>query len=147
MRHSIVFITLLLSLSGCATQYTADYSEKAAQQTNKIEAWQGPVAGAEAVSLITDLVSSADIKVLINEALQNNPGIQQQYVVLKTAQVARSSANADRLPSMSAGLSGNRQETSDAQYTGSLDISWELDLWQKLGDNVAAADWAVAASV
>ena len=108
MRHSIVFITLLLSLSGCATQYTADYSEKAAQQTNKIEAWQGPVAGAEAVSLITDLVSSADIKVLINEALQNNPGIQQQYVVLKTAQVARSSANADRLPSMSAGLSGNR---------------------------------------
>ena len=49
MRHSIVFITLLLSLGGCATQYTADYSEKAAQQTNKIEAWQGPVAGAEAV--------------------------------------------------------------------------------------------------
>lgn len=146
MRHSIVFITLLLSLGGCATQYTADYSEKAAQQTNKIEAWQGPVAGAEAVSLITDLVSSADIKVLINEALQNNPGIQQQYVALKTTQVARSSVNADRLPSVSAGLSGNRQETSDAQYTGSLDISWELDLWQKLGDNVAAADWAVAAS-
>ena len=145
MRRSILVVTLLLSLGGCASQYTGDYSEKAAQQANNIDSWQGPVAGAEPVSLITDLVNSADIKLLIDEALQNNPGLQQQYVALKTAQLARSSANAERLPSVSAGLSGNRQENSDTQYTGSLDISWELDLWQKLGDSVSAADWAVAA--
>lgn len=148
MRRSILAITLAFTLGGCASLGSGgdSYSARAQQQTSNIAAWQGPVDGAQRVSAITDLVSSAEIARLIDEALAHNPGMQQQYLALKTAQVARRSVNANRIPSVSAGLNGSRQEDNDASYTGSLSVSWELDLWQKLGDNVAAADWAIAAS-
>lgn len=146
MRLSIVAVTLALSLSGCASQYTGDYSQQAQKQTNSVSAWQGSLDGAQSVSSLTQLVNSPQLNGLIAAAMTRNPGLQQQLIALQTAKVAKRSANAERLPSVDAGFSGSRQQDTEDQYSGSLSISWELDLWHKLGDNVAAAEWAIAAS-
>jgi outer membrane protein TolC len=41
---------------------------------------------------------------------------------------------------MEAGLTGERIEDSDDSYTLALNVSWEIDLWQKLAEGTAAAD-------
>lgn len=146
MRITLLAVSLALALSGCASQYTGDHSESAQRNTGNGVTWQAMPEQAESVTTLTELVSVPDLSVLIDEALAGNPGLQQQLISLKTAKAQKQVANASRLPGVSAGLNGTRQQDSDNSYSASLTVSWEADIWQKLGDQVSAAQWAIAAS-
>ncbi|TPV52884.1 TolC family protein [Aestuariibacter sp. GS-14] len=146
MRITLLAVSLALALSGCASQYTGDHSERAQRNTGNGVTWQAMPEQAESVTTLTELVSVPGLSALINEALAGNPGLQQQLISLKTAKAQKRVANASRLPGVSAGLNGTRQQDSDNSYSASLTVSWEADIWQKLGDQVSAAQWAIAAS-
>ncbi|MFS1702087.1 TolC family protein [Alteromonas sp. AMM-1] len=146
MRITLLAVSLALALSGCASQYTGDHSESAQRNTGNGVTWQAMPEQAESVTTLTELVSVPGLSALINEALAGNPGLQQQLISLKTAKAQKRVANASRLPGVSAGLNGTRQQDSDNSYSASLTVSWEADIWQKLGDQVSATQWAIAAS-
>lgn len=93
---------------------------------------------------IDQLIASDDLDALLAEALQSNPSLQQTLLTLRIRQAQRRQTHGARLPSIEAGFDGERVEDSDDSYSGTLSVSWELDLWSKLADDTAAADKDVA---
>lgn len=94
---------------------------------------------------------------LVQEALQNNPGLQAAAANLEAAQAGARRAGASLLPSVGLNAGGNRnlpfEGTSTARLGASLDIGWELDLWGRVASAkrgatqqalAAAADFAFA---
>ena len=82
---------------------------------------------------------------LIQEGLANNPQILAQRAEAEAAVQQAISAGADRLPSLSAALNGQRSHTESATATTtalSLDFLWEADLLGKLDDQARAATLA-----
>ncbi|MBR9910130.1 MAG: TolC family protein [Gammaproteobacteria bacterium] len=141
------FISLaLLALAGCSTLPGSDLAPAADSSRTSIEAWQYTQTDAAAVSQITDLVSSTELDALVAQALQQNPGLQQTALALQIARANRQISAAERLPSAALGLSESRAEDTDTSYNANVSISWELDLWHKLGDGVSAAEMEFASS-
>lgn len=137
-------ITLLLCSCSFVpqTQYL-EYSERALQTNQQKKSWPAQ-DGAEAVLQLNHLISSPGLDNLIHEALAANPGLAQTGLSLKILQATRRQATASRLPEISFSASGEKTEASDEEYTSSLTISWELDIWQKLADSEKAAAMDVA---
>ena len=134
-----LLLPLALLVHGCATTGTSpDYSSQAEQLRNEITAWPAQ-ADAAAVSHLTQLIDSDQLHQLVSQALDNNPGLQQTWLVLRQRQAEQRRIAGGRLPSASAGFQASRSEDTDSSYTGSVSVSWELDLWHRLGDEVAAA--------
>ncbi|MEB3733542.1 TolC family protein [Halopseudomonas pachastrellae] len=130
---------LALLVHGCATTGTSpDYSSQAEQLRNEITAWPAQADAAE-VGHLTQLIDSDQLHQLVSQALDNNPGLQQTWLVLRQRQAEQRRIAGGRLPSASAGFQASRSEDTDSSYTGSVSVSWELDLWHRLGDEVAAA--------
>lgn len=78
---------------------------------------------------------------LINEALDGNYLLAQETAVLEESRQSVVTSGADRLPTFALNVDGLRQKTlSDnnstinENYSASLDLSWELDIWGKLSD-------------
>ena len=134
-----LLLPLALLVHGCATTGTSpDYSSQAEQLRNEITAWPAQ-ADAAAVSHLTQLIDSDQLHQLVSQALDNNPGLQQTWLVLRQRQAEQRRIAGGRLPSASAGFQASRSEDTDSSYTGSVSVSWELDLWHRVGDEVAAA--------
>jgi NodT family efflux transporter outer membrane factor (OMF) lipoprotein len=109
--------------------------------------WQAQDATAEDVSQLTDLVDIQAIPNLTNfiqEALNNNANLQQTLMTLRTAQVAIDVAEADQNVNLSAGSSASKAKNENSGYSNNLNISWELDLWQKISNGVSAANFQAA---
>ncbi|MGI3131558.1 TolC family protein [Halopseudomonas pachastrellae] len=134
-----LLLPLALLVHGCATTSTSpDYSSQTEQLRNEITAWPAQ-ADAAAVSHLTQLIDSDQLHQLVSQALDNNPGLQQTWLVLRQRQAEQRRIAGGRLPSASAGFQASRSEDTDSSYTGSVSVSWELDLWHRVGDEVAAA--------
>ena len=134
-----LLLPLALLVHGCATTGTSpDYSSQAEQLRNEIPAWPAQADAAE-VGHLTQLIDSDQLHQLVSQALNNNPGLQQTWLVLRQRQAEQRRIAGGRLPSASAGFQASRSEDTDSSYTGSVSVSWELDLWHRLGDEVAAA--------
>lgn len=134
-----LLLPLALLVHGCATTGTSpDYSSQAEQLRNEITAWPAQADAAE-VSYLTQLIDSDQLHQLVSQALDNNPGLQQTWLVLRQRQAEQRRIAGGRLPSASAGFQASRSEDTDSSYTGSVSVSWELDLWHRVGDEVAAA--------
>lgn len=134
-----LLLPLALLVHGCATTGTSpDYSSQAEQLRNEITAWPAQADAAE-VGHLTQLIDSDQLHQLVSQALDNNPGLQQTWLVLRQRQAEQRRIAGGRLPSASAGFQASRSEDTDSSYTGSVSVSWELDLWHRLGDEVAAA--------
>jgi NodT family efflux transporter outer membrane factor (OMF) lipoprotein len=134
-----LLLPLALLVHGCATTGTSpDYSSQAEQLRNEITAWPAQADAAE-VGHLTQLIDSDQLHQLVSQALDNNPGLQQTWLVLRQRQAEQRRIAGGRLPSASAGFQASRSEDTDSSYTGSVSVSWELDLWHRVGDEVAAA--------
>jgi outer membrane protein TolC len=66
---------------------------------------------------------------------------------LKILRAQRYQAKADRLPEVSLDVATENGEDDMNSYSGSLSISWEIDLWQKLADSESAAGMDEAADL
>lgn len=145
LQHSYLAAGLLL-LSACSITPEADYQQRAEQLLSQQFHWQGEQTQAQALTQLTELIDHPLLLALVEQGLAANPSLQQTAIAVKIAMQQRQSSNASRIPQVSAGLSGNKSEDSNSSYSGSLAVSWELDLWQKLSNEVAAADLDIATS-
>lgn len=136
-------LTAAFTLTACSSQpsYQGPTTEASLQQHSQ---WQYQQDNAEQANYITDLVEVQGLSELINQALKNNPSLNQVHVALKLAYAQRDVTAASQWFSIDAGFDAQRSETSGTEYSSSIDVSWEADIWQKIADNVAAQDMTVA---
>lgn len=147
--QSLGLFAVSLVLNACANLGNKQLSESALNTTGQMVTWQAQDATAEDVSQLTDLVDIQAIPNLTNfiqEALNNNANLQQTLVTLRTAQVAIDVAEADQNVNLSAGSSASKAKNENSGYSNNLNISWELDLWQKISNGVSAANLQAASA-
>ncbi|GGB84347.1 adeC/adeK/oprM family multidrug efflux complex outer membrane factor [Marinobacterium zhoushanense] len=89
---------------------------------------------------LTELINSQELQSLVSEALANNPGLQQTLLALEQSKTQLRQKRGDRYPELEAGFSASNTKDSDSQYTGSLTLNWQLDLWQHIEDGINAAE-------
>lgn len=134
---SVVFASLLLTACS-AFQAQPDYMSATQQERQAVETWSQISVGTE-TAYLNELVSDPELNMLIAEAQANNPDLQQTLLSLKILQAQFRATRADQLPDVDAGFSAGNTEDADTEYTGSVAISWELDLWSRIADQTAAA--------
>lgn len=136
---------LVISLmTGCSSLSGDDgYRQQADDERSQLEQWSA-LDNTSDVSYLNELVSSPELDALIGEALDANPGLQQTLLSLQILQAQYRQTRSDRLPDVDAGLTANKEAGSSATYTGSVTVSWELDLWAKLANEQSAAAKDVA---
>ena len=147
--QSLGLFAISLVLNACANLGNKQLSESALNTTGQMVTWQAQDATAEDVSQLTDLVDIQAIPNLTNfiqEALNNNANLQQTLVTLRTAQVAIDTAEADQNVNLSAGSSASKAKNENSGYSNNFNISWELDLWQKISNGVSAANFQAASA-
>ena len=93
---------------------------------------------------LNELVNSHDLDALIVEARAANPDFQQTRLSLQILRAQYRATQADQLPDVEAGFVANNTDGLDTAYTGTVSISWELDLWSKISDEASAAASDVA---
>lgn len=169
-------ITLCILLSACTSTDDRTLSESASSSTGNNVVWQSQVQqqiSEQTLSLdsdtaLTDVIAIDQLPYLadyIEEALSSNASLQQSLITLRKAQVAIDSAKAERNLNVDASVSASKSETTNTSsstttvvstntsnqlnnpsYSASLNVSWELDLWQKISDGISAANLDAASA-
>lgn len=139
--YLLLLVSLVLALlSGCASiGDQSDYSSQASHIPLTVPAWSNDDSVGSATRL-TELITSQELQSLVSEALANNPGLQQTLLALQQSQARLHQQRGDRYPELEAGFSVGKTEDADSQYTGSLTLNWQLDLWQQIEDGINAAE-------
>lgn len=147
-KYSLIFLALLTS-SCSLTPHNNNLAKKALELPQQIGDWSQPsnklTTQNNPAVYLNQLIASEQLNVLIAEALTANPSLQQTLLTLQIRQLEQQRTSGNRLPLIDAGIAGTRDEESDAVYSGSLTISWQADLWQKLADKSTAAARDVSA--
>jgi outer membrane protein, multidrug efflux system len=96
-----------------------------------------------------DFIGDASLREVIRLALVNNRDLRMAVLNIEQTRAQYQIRRADQLPTISAGLTGSRQSTSEtnasitSSYTGGLIIpaaaAWELDFFGRLGSLKEAA--------
>ena len=140
---------LLLSLcgilvSGCSTlSDSSDYIAQADTDRGNITSWS-EVDNGEDATYLNQLLASPAVEQLIAEARAANPDLQQTLLSLEILRAQYRATRADALPDIDAGFGASKTEDADTSYSGSVTVSWELDLWSKISDETSAAASDVA---
>ena len=176
IKLTVNSITLCILLSACTSTDDRALSESASSSTGNNVVWQSQAQQQESTQTLllnsdTTLTDVIDIKELphlagyIDEALSSNASLQQSLITLRKAQVAIDSAKADRNLNVDASFSASKSETTNSSastssntnsstsssssspsYSASMNVSWELDLWQKISDGISAANLDAASA-
>lgn len=176
IKLTVNSITLCILLSACTSTDDRALSESASSSTGNNVVWQSQARQQESTQTLllnsdTTLTDIIDIKELphlagyIDEALSSNASLQQSLITLRKAQVAIDSAKADRNLNVDASFSASKSETTNSSastssntssstssnsnsqsYNASMNVSWELDLWQKISDGISAANFDAASA-
>ena len=176
IKLTVNSITLCILLSACTSTDDRALSESASSSTGNNVVWQSQARQQESTQTLllnsdTTLIDVIDIKELphlagyIDEALSSNASLQQSLITLRKAQVAIDSAKADRNLNVDASISASKSETTNSSastssntnsstssnssspsYSASMNVSWELDLWQKISDGISAANLDAASA-
>lgn len=144
-KRSIIPI-LLLGLTGCSAIDNHDFEQLAEASKADHSIWEYQQSNATQINQITDLIAIPELTQLINQAVEQNPSLQQTALALKIAYAQRGVTASEAIPQLSAGFSGSKEESSDASYSSDLTVSWELDLWQKLNDGLRASEMDIAST-
>ena len=176
IKLTVNSITLCILLSACTSTDDRALSESASSSTGNNVVWQSQAQQQESTQTLllnsdTTLIDVIDIKELphlagyIDEALSSNASLQQSLITLRKAQLAIDSAKADRNLNVDASFSASKSETTNSSastssntnsstssnssspsYSASMNVSWELDLWQKISDGISAANLDAASA-
>jgi len=125
-------------LMSCSTFEDVHFDQQATQQLKKLT--NADINSAQPVSQVnlSSLIASEEARQLVERALAHNPGIQQTYLALKSAEQQLIGTGSDQYPSLVGDLSASKGEGSSTYYTPSLTVSWTLDVWQQLSNATSA---------
>ena len=138
-----------LLLAACSSSQSRDnFTELAQQEFDQVASdkpfiWQELDQAGE-VSYLNDLIDDPQLNQLIQQALSANPSLQKTMLTLQASLWELKGTHADQLPSVEAGFSAGKSETSDTSYSADISVSWELDLWRKLATSEQAASKTLA---
>ncbi len=152
MKHRTLLLILLLA-SACAS---APRTRQPELRTQTPERWAvGSEAAARGDSLWWTRFEDEQLSLLVQEALGHNYNLQEAAARLESASARAKIVGAPLYPQLNAGFSSSRRKqnfigfpipgengvaTSTTNSFGvSLDLSWEVDLWGRLGAGKAAA--------
>ena len=139
---------VLTILAGCSASSDKNFPQLAQQSMAAQQLdWGTQQFEGVAVAELTDLINIAQLNKLIAQAMANNPDLQQTLTALQIVYAQRNATSSDRLPELSAGFDGSKEEGDAASYSADLSVSWELDLWHALADSSNAADKDIASSL
>ncbi|MEZ8194685.1 TolC family protein [Vibrio cortegadensis] len=138
LRLSMIAL-MVTSTIGCSTTSDQDFNAMATSRMEQTTNWNTVQHQASDAAFLTDLVSVPKLTLLVDEALNNSPSLQQTEIALKIAYAQNDVTGADRILSVNASFSGKKEEDQSETYTTDLTVSWELDLWQKIADSSDAA--------
>ena len=137
--NSLIFIACILILSACASSAKQDYAAMVDREQAQVRKWSTFDDG-QMVTIIGGLMDSPELKSLVDEALEANPGLQQTLLTLKIRQAEYRQTNGQKWPEVSAAFTASREkDVGDDVFKGSATVSWELDFWRKLEDDSLAA--------
>lgn len=144
--HSSCFAAILSSviLAGCASKAGPDADRHVGELP---DAWTTKTAASEVESAWWLRFKDERLNALIDEAQRYNTGIGQAEAREQQARAQAEIAGADRLPQLSGAFNASRQKQPvpggdsaiTETYGASLNISWEIDLWGRLGAQSEAA--------
>lgn len=148
MLKKIAIIPFSLALlSGCAA-----FNERVVptQFINAPSLWSAPLANENAPEFWLEEFHQPELRAYLSEAFNSNPSLQSQIAVVRLVRQQVAVVSADRWPQLSAGLGSSRNKRSNSSgfsisseystsYNFSLDFSWEVDLWNRLGNGVKAS--------
>lgn len=137
----------ILGGAGCSSSSNKNFQAQAEQSIKQQDSWQSEQTDAVDAVLLTDLLNISELNVLIEQAMENNPSLQQTLMALKIVYANRVATNSNRIPELTAGFQGSKEEDSDASYGADLTVSWELDLWNSIGNSTSAADKDIASNI
>lgn len=145
------WLTLLaMMLSGCVSRPVPQ--TPLADQSLMPERWQQPFVTGSTYQSLFDLVEDPQLEALVRLAMQQNAGLQQLALQLQEAGLLVEQQRAAKRPQVNAKLESARQNSpSDSglkianNYSLGLNVSWELDVWRRLADAEAAAQYDEAA--
>ena len=147
------FLTLVVCLWGIGC--TLNEAPQASTPVEAPAAWvsERQLNSSEPTPWLTDF-NDAALEALVKEALSNNYNLEISAARVLQASAESRITGADRLPSIGAGLDGTRQRTETAlgsnysnNYQLGLNLSWELDLWGRLGNKQKASTATALASI
>jgi NodT family efflux transporter outer membrane factor (OMF) lipoprotein len=141
-KRVVALMVLGGTMTACATAPThADFLKSATQESQSIQHWENQTnAPLVTTTTLNQLIAAPALDALIAHALAANPSLQQTLLTLQIRQAEQRQALGKRLPEVDAGYKASKAESStesktSAQYTGSLSVSWEVDLWGKLANS------------
>lgn len=139
----IVLLCIVTLLSSCSMGTHTDYADLTLQDRRQLTTWPEQ-EGAQQTASLSELINSAELDALIQEALAANPGLQQTLITLKILHTEHRQTVAATYPEGEISLQGETDQDDGESYSGSFSVSWEVDLWKKLADlnNAAAIDVA-----
>lgn len=144
-QSTFIWVTIAL-LSGCANHSEQSYVEKAQGTVAEIPEWTNQSTEAIEKTELTQLMNIPELNRLIEQAMSSNPSLQQTILALKVAYAEKGVTASDRLPELTASSSVSDDNESRDYYSNELSVSWEIDFWNKIGDQVNAANKDIAAS-
>lgn len=138
-------VALAAMLAACATP--------GGSSSNAIPALELPAAGTAASPAVAadwwKAYADPQLDTLVEEALKNNRDLARAIARIDESRASLRLAQADRYPSINAGLSGARQRVSETgpapvggignDFRATLNVAYEVDLWGRVAKGSAAA--------
>ncbi|MFH1805946.1 MAG: efflux transporter outer membrane subunit [Pseudomonadota bacterium] len=149
-------ILMVVTLGACSSLSTVDYTLPA---TSVPTGWQGETASdtaGVAMMVSSDWWSNFNDPVLnslIAEALSRNNDLAAATIKVRRAQLTAGLAEDDFYPDLSAGSTASLEReldgarSSSRSFGANATVSYELDLWGKLGHDYDAAKWEALATL
>jgi NodT family efflux transporter outer membrane factor (OMF) lipoprotein len=146
----LAVIALAIVLASCSTPPPPGTVETDVETAVAWSAEDSLLSGADADSLQQDWwteIGGTALDSLVREALDANYSLAIAAANVEAARAGADIAGAPRLPQINASYGGSRQkpgffgQTLDPRntHTAQLQASWEIDLWNKLGQQEKAA--------
>tara|TARA_Y100000588_G_scaffold169885_1_gene183640 strand:+ start:865 stop:2262 length:1398 start_codon:yes stop_codon:yes gene_type:complete len=141
----IYFLSLAL-LTGCATSFSESQNDLPAVQAKVPDDWsQDTLSGLLSGDWIKDFEDS-NLEYMIETAFAQNPSLQAAFFRVQRAEAEAVLSGALKYPSLSLGLSANKQKQlfdpfgsfDTKRYGLTLASRWELDIWGKVRDRQKA---------
>lgn len=144
MTHLSFLAIATLSLSSCMSRPVSVLENAGAVDTLKApNAYVVPVPeGSQVVNGLLDIYDDAVIEKLVNQALEANLDVQLAQYKFEEAGFLSLEQGGKRYPQLAASFASDRAQGAsgkpESTYTPSLDVSWEVDIWGRLGDQADA---------
>lgn len=154
IRSTTLLLGLSIALAGCsgpiASHEEAVTSIKAGAEKNELVAdgWSAAESGGLVDNGWVLSFNDPQLVQLVDEAQENNFGLKISGAKLQQAEALARQAGAALKPSvgLSGGYADRNTDGLDEIYGGGLKVSWEADVWGRIGSAEAGAKEAAEAS-